>query len=287
MADDGSTKNSRYKRTLKYFISLLLSSIVFVSLAIILSNAHDRHTITMILLNIAAAVATCLGIIAVFRHKLVGSHGKSYLFLAVGIALWFCADFILFYLYFIEGIAEQKQFSLSDVCWLGGYVFLSLHLISVMRTIHIKNVSKTISMLLVFVMSFIVINLIQSASYGVYSNNAERERIMGEYGMMNLIITVVYPILDLSLIIPSIIILINLYHEYQHSIPWVLSSLSLLTNAIADNGFVNDFVRGSPSSWIWDLLYVNDFIIMAAALYWFNKFHISESLKVTNDKKGF
>jgi hypothetical protein len=287
MADIGPTKNLRYKRTLKYFISLLLSSIVFVSLTIILSDAHDRHLITMILLNATAAVATCLGIIAVYRHKLVGSHGKSYLFLAVGITLWFCADFILFYLYLIEGITEQKQFSLSDVFWLGGYVFLSLHLISVIRTICIKNVSKTISILLVFVMIFIITNLIQSTSYSVFSNSADRDRIMGEYGIINLIITIVYPILDLSLIIPSIIILVNLYHEYQHSIPWVLSSLSLLTNAIADNGFVNDFVRGAPSSWIWDLLYVNDFIIMAAALYWFNKFHISEALQITNDKKGF
>jgi hypothetical protein len=141
-----------------------------------------------------------------------------------------------------------------------------------------KNVSKTITILLIFVMGFIIINLIQSTSYGVFSTNAERDMIMNNYGVANLIITLIYPILDLSLIIPSIAILINLHHDYRHSIPWVLSSLSMLTNAIADNGYVNDFIRGSPSSWIWDLLYVNDFIIMTAALYWYNKFHISQSL---------
>jgi hypothetical protein len=91
--------------------------------------------------------------------------------------------------------------------------------------------------------------------------------------------------LDLSLIIPSVVILVNLYHDYQHSIPWILSSLSLLINAISDTGYVDDFIRGSSTLWKWDLFYINDFMFMAAALYWFNRFHISNSLKGNKNKK--
>ena len=278
MTDIEAKDNQRYKKTLWYLIVFLFSSIVFTSLIIMLSDEDERHSIAITALNSAAAVATSLGMISIYRYRLNGSHAKSYLFLTLGITLWFCADLNLLYLYFADGITEQKQISISDMFWLIGYVFLSLHLISVIRTIHIKNISKTIAIILIFVIGFIIINLVQSASYNLFINNVERERIYNEFGITNLIITIIYPILDLSLIIPSVIILVNLYREYQHSIPWVLSSLSLLTNAIADNGYVDDFIRGSPRYWTWDLFYINDFIIMAAALYWFNRFHISDHL---------
>jgi hypothetical protein len=121
--------------------------------------------------------------------------------------------------------------------------------------------------------------------YNLFINNVYRDKIEKELGITNLIITVLYPILDLSLIIPSVIILVNLYHDYQHSIPWVLSSLSLLINAIADTGYVDNFIRGSSTIWKWDLFYITDFILMAAALYWFNRFHISNSLKENKNKK--
>jgi hypothetical protein len=279
MTDIEPTNNLLYKKTLKYLVVTLFFSTVITTLIVILANDHDRHSIIVIILNIAAAFATSLGMIAIFRYRLNESHGKSYLFLTLGIALWFFADLNLLYLYFVEGIVEQKQISISDVFWFSGYVFLSLHLVSVMRTIHIKKISKTLAILLVIVIIFVIVNLINSSTHSLFINDVDQDWIQNEFGVTNLIITILYPILDLSLIIPSVIILVNIYHEYQHSIPWILSSVSLLANAIADNGYVDDFIRGSSTIWIWDLFYINDFIIMAAALYWINKFHITDSLR--------
>jgi hypothetical protein len=279
MTDIEPTNNLLYKKTLKYLVVTLFFSTVITTLIVILANEHDRHSIIVIILNIAAAFATSLGMIAIFRYRLNESHGKSYLFLTLGIALWFFADLNLLYLYFVEGIVEQKQISISDVFWFSGYVFLSLHLVSVMRTIHIKKISKTLAILLVIVIIFVIVNLINSSTHSLFINDVDQDWIQNEFGVTNLIVTILYPILDLSLIIPSVIILLNIYHEYQHSIPWILSSVSLLANAIADNGYVDDFIRGSSTIWIWDLFYINDFIIMAAALYWINKFHITDSLR--------
>ena len=96
-----------------------------------------------------------------------------------------------------------------------------------------------------------------------------------------IIVTILYPILDFILIIPSSIILVTLRKDYEHNIPWFLSSLSLLVNAIADDGYVNDFVTGnSENLWFWELFYITDFIIMSGALFWYNKFHISLSKKI-------
>ena len=82
------------------------------------------------------------------------------------------------------------------------------------------------------------------------------------------------------LIIPSSLILITLRKDYEHNIPWFLYSLSLLVNSIADDGFVKDFITGnSENLWFWKLFYITDFIIMAGALSWYNKFHMSNSKK--------
>lgn len=49
-------------------------------------------------------------------------------------------------------------------------------------------------------------------------------------------------------------------------------------NAIADDGYVIDFINGnSQNLWVWELFYIADFIMMAGALFWYNKFHISQN----------
>jgi hypothetical protein len=82
--------------------------------------------------------------------------------------------------------------------------------------------------------------------------------------------------LDSILIVPATIILLNLRKDHQQSLPWFLTSLSILVNAIADDGFVNDVVNGnSHNLWFWDLFFITDYLIMAAALFWYNRFYIS------------
>ena len=65
-------------------------------------------------------------------------------------------------------------------------------------------------------------------------------RIIGEIrtGFIDLVLSILYPILDLVLIIPSVIILTVHRKDYLNFMPWILSSSSLLINAIADDGFV-------------------------------------------------
>ena len=86
-----------------------------------------------------------------------------------------------------------------------------------------------------------------------------------------------YPVLDLILIAPSAIILVCLRKDYQQSIPWFLSSLSLFINAIDDDDrYVVDFISGNLQNLkLWDLFYITDFIFMSGALFWYNKFPIS------------
>jgi hypothetical protein len=87
------------------------------------------------------------------------------------------------------------------------------------------------------------------------------------------------------LFVPSLIILISLRKDDVQSIPWILSSLSLLINAVADEGYVNDFVNDRLHNLLfWNIFYVTDFIMMAGALFWYYRFHVSperRKMKIT------
>jgi hypothetical protein len=228
-------------------------------------------------MNITAAAASSLGIIAVYRHGVSGIHGKSYLFLTLGLISWFTADLTLLYYHYALGIEEQKFVTIADALWFIGYGFLSLHLFTVIKLLRESgNNTNVINPKLVIIGSFIIAIVFVSfnwftLAFSEFINNAKQT-----LDLTSVVVTIAYPVLDLILIIPSSIVLVKLRKNYQHSIPWFLSSLSLLINAIADDGYLLDFVNGHSEHLIfWDLFYVADFIIMAGALFWYNRYHIT------------
>jgi hypothetical protein len=265
-----SKEMTRYRLTLKYFVFALIIVIIIANANVIFSEAYSKHFVSLWILNITAANASILGIIAIYRYGFHGNHGKSYVFLTLGLILWFSADFTLLYDYYALGIEEQRLVTITDALWFAGYGFLALHLFIILHSLRIKIKSKivtVVSIITTIVISYNVVNLL-SYNYSI------------ENDFIALIVTLLYPILDFILIIPSLIILVTLHKDYEHNIPWFLSSLSLLVNAIADDGYVNDFVTSnSENLWVWELFYITDFIIMSGALFWYNKFHISNALR--------
>ena len=248
----------------------MIIAIIIANVLIIFSEEHSKHSLSLWTLNITAATASILVIIAICRYGIHGLHGKSYLFLALGIISWFSADFTLLYNYYALGIKEQRLVTITDALWFTGYVFLSLHLFIVIRSLHIKIKSKVVIVVSIITLLFIIYNVDNLLSYDFHTDD----------DFIAIIVTILYPILDFMLIIPSSLILITLRKDYEHTIPWSLYSLSLLVNSIADDGYVKDFVTGnSENLWFWKLFYITDFIIMSGALFWYNKFHISNSKK--------
>ncbi len=249
----------------------MVIAIIIANVIVIFSEEHSKHSVSLWTLNITAATASILCIIVICRYGIHGLHGKSHLFLALGIISWFSADFTLLYNYYALGIEEQRLVTITDALWFAGYGFLALHLFIVIRSLHIKIKSKVVIVVSIITVLFISYNLVNLLSYDFHTDD----------DFIAIIVTILYPILDFILIIPSSIILVTLRKDYEHNIPWFLSSLSLLVNAIADDGYVNDFVTGnSENLWFWELFYITDFIIMSGALFWYNKFHVSHSKKI-------
>ena len=263
-------KENHRKLTLKILILGLTLSAIIANSVIVFSDPHKKHSTAIWILNITAAVASSLAIIAVCRHGVHGLHGKSYLFLTLGLISWFSAELTLLYYYYALHIEEQRLISLTDGFWFAGYLFLALHLLTVLRSLRGTIKPRVVVIVSIVTVLFVIYNVFNLAS----------SEFLVDVDFAAFIVTVAYPILDLMLIIPSAIILVSLRRDYQHSVPWFLSSLSLLVNAVADDGYVNDFVNAnSQNLWTWDLFYVTDFIIMAGALFWYNKFHISNEIR--------
>ncbi len=265
-----SEEKTRHRLTLKFFIFSMIIAIIIANAIVIFSDSYSKHSISRWILNITAAIASILGIIAICRYGIHGLHGKSYLFLTLGLISWFSADFTLLYDYYALGIEEQRLVTTTDALWFAGYGFLALHLFITLRSLHIIIKSKVVIVVSIITVLFISYNLVNLLSHDFHIND----------DFIVIIVTILYPILDFILIIPSSIILVTLRKDYEQNIPWFLSSLSLLVNAIADDGYINDFVTGnSENLWFWELFYITDFIIMSGALFWYNKFHISNALR--------
>jgi len=251
----------------------MVTNLVVVSLLSYFPQYH--YSIVIVALNVMASLASTLGVITVFRHGIGGIHGRSILFLTVGIVAWLLADLMLAYGHFILHNDEEQSLvvSFADLYWIVGYVFLSLHLFVSLKLVRRSEIHKlSILVVIIVVGSSITYNIMFSSN----SPNAEEGRMVGTTwtGFADLALSVLYPVLDLILIVPSVIILTVHRKDYYNFLPWILSSLSLLTNAIADEGFVNNFIHGSTKEmWIWDFFYITDYIIIAGALYWYNRFH--------------
>jgi hypothetical protein len=138
----------------------------------------------------------------------------------LGLVSWFSAELTLMYYYYVLHIEEQRLVSLADGFWFAGYVFLALHLFTVLRSLR-----STIKLGIVVLVSIVTLLFV---IYNVFSLISSE--FLVDVDFTAFVVTMAYPVLDLTLIIPSAIILVSLRRDYQHSIPWFLSSLSLLIN---------------------------------------------------------
>jgi hypothetical protein len=254
---------------------ILTANLIVISVLAYFPSQH--YSITVVALNLTACIASVTGVITVCRYGFHGLHGQSLLFLTSGIIGWFLADLTLAYGYFVFNFEEEQSLvvSLGDVFWIIGYVFLSLHLFSVLRLVRRTQI-HTLTVIAVIVICGLLIayNIIFPSDFLVPTE----QFLVGETkaSFIDLALSILYVVLDLVFIIPSVIILTANRKDYYNFIPWILFSLSLLIIAIADQGFVHHFLAGSTKEmWTWDLFYMTDYILIVGAFYWYNRFQNS------------
>ena len=105
-------------------------------------------------LNVTACLATIYGFVTIYRYGINGTHGKSLLFLTLGMLSWFLADLSLAYGHIVQHYEEEQILvvSFADPCWIIGYVFFSLHLFTALRFVQ-RDKIHAFSVILVIIAS--------------------------------------------------------------------------------------------------------------------------------------
>ena len=215
------------------------------------------------IIDVSAGLSLLSAFILLIRERIRKSIGKKYISLFIGILFWFSAEIIYTYYQTILKI-EIPYPSYADILWFLGYIFIGYHLYS---AFYFWNQNKKLGENLFFITTIftaLLVNLLVQTSVLSYSNN-----------IYLISVDILYHILDGAILIPSFILLWNLRFDHPLFIHRSLISLFIILNTFANIGYIFSFNLGQniaiEFAWVWDIVYNFSNILLAVALFWYDK----------------
>ncbi len=197
------------------------------------------------------------------RFGVNGKHGIAWILFTGFSISWFVAEttWILHDLYF-----EIEPFpSSADIFYIIGYPFLFVFML-----FYLKPVRKGIShQMLVIAVALSVIILTTSITAALWSIEFDHIEALDEkeYGVIGLVISLAYPVLDAIVLVPAILGLL-LFFKGQVSFLWSLMCLAILSVSIADAAFVighlEEFYHTGHHI---DILFLWPYVLMSFGMY--------------------
>jgi hypothetical protein len=245
-------------------IPVLIASVLLAYLLIILSPVDKKALLIDMIKPTSAEIATAFSLVVVYRQKTDGIIGKAFTLLAAGLTLFLIGELISSYNDIALGI-ENALPSIIYHFWTIAYdpiFFFVFKMYYFLGASHSKTHKISICIVrTVFLTYFITLT----------SQNAE---FSTQRGIASFLISIAYPVLDVVLIVPSALILLNPVKGSLTSIPWIF--LAVLILGIGDSIFAYTFnVRAMEDlNWISKLFFITSYVIAAGGLFWHNKFFI-------------
>jgi hypothetical protein len=264
---NNQTRDLNPESVRKKIVILLIGTIASVSLLIFLPPINPIYT-GDISRTTAAAIATVFSWVVVFRQKFDGIFGRAYASLAIGLTLWTIAEIIWTY-YELDLRIENPFPSPADVFYLLAYGPIVYF---ILKTYRLFGNSKLANIILVTVatiifLGFYVYNTISTAELSTYDST------------ILFLISISYPIGDAIFIIPATLVILNAGKGKLTSVPWIF--LGMLTFAAADSIFGYTSVIGINVDQVWNPLYIAGYLLLAAGIFWHNKYFIFDEKKLT------
>ena len=247
-------------------LALIISSIISSILVYLLTSTYNHELRFMFsnwVIDISAGLAFIFSLLLIIRERKRKSEGKIYVSLFIAILLWFSAEIVYTYYQSISRI-DVPYPSYADSLWLLGYIFMAYHLYSSFNYWNKKKKFSESSVFIITIFSALLILFLVQSSAITYSND------------INLIlIAILYHIADAIILIPALVLLWNLRHEKLLYFHRALISLFVILNTFANVGYIFTFNSGIniiiEYAWIWDLVYNLSYILLAGALFWYDK----------------
>jgi len=255
-------------------ICILIGSIGFTSVLIILSPYDKKAIICDIIEPLAATIALGLSVLVIYRQKTDGVMGKAYTFLGVGLALFLIAEIIWSYYEIVLEI-ENPFPSIADALWLIGYGPLLYFVFKMYRFFGASN-SRTHQLFVSVAGAVLLLYLISGISQTADFTTQGR--------IVSFIISIFYPTLDIILLIPAALIILNPMKGELTSIPWIF--LAILIMSVGDCAFAysSNVIALQKMNWVWNLFFVTSYFVTSAGLFWHNRFFIHD-IKEKEDLK--
>ena len=261
-------------------LALIISSIISSILVYLLTSTYNleiRFMFSNWVIDISAGSSFIFALILIIRERKRKSNGKKYVSLFIAILFWFSAEIL--YTYYQSVMRNDIPYpSYADSLWLLGYVFMAHHLYSSFYYWNKKNKFSESSVFIITIFSALLILFLVQSSVITYSND-----------IYSILVAILYHISDGIILIPALILLWNLCYKRFLFIHKALISLSVIMNIFADVGYIFTFNLGRniiiEYAWIWDLLYNLSYILLAGALFWYDKLVNLLNKKIDQDIK--
>lgn len=253
-------------------IPVLIASVLLAYLLIILFPVDKKALVIDIIKPTSAAIATALSLVVVYRQKTDGIIGKAFTLLAAGLTLFLIGELISSYNDIALGIKNSLP-SIAYVFWTIAYGPIFYFVFKMYYFLGASH-SKTHQILICIVGAIFLTYFITLTSH-----NAE---FSTQRGIASFLISMAFPVLDVMLIVPSALILLNPVKGSLTSIPWIF--LAVLILGIGDSIFAYTYNVQTMEdlNWISKLFFITSYVIAAGGF-----FGIIDFLYVIRKKQSF
>ena len=264
-------KNARIKLVIGFIVVTMAAN----SIILLAPDIESQNYFGNLIRPIVSATALGLAITVVYRQKVRGVFGRSYAFLAAGLALYFIAEIL--WAYYSIGLGIEVPFpSLADAFWLAAYAPFGYGLFTLARLYSRQGKSrmKALAIMSLSVAAFSSYYVLQLISVADLTNTEEATPLA---------ISISYPILDGILLVPALLVIFSSGKGYLTSVPWIFVSWVFTTIADGIFGFTAvTSIAGDIS--IWNLFYNAAYLSMAAGLFWHNRYMIFDAKRAPSPK---
>lgn len=257
------------KRQRRNLVLGLIAAIAAIDGAVLFTAGSDIETLVGDVSRIGTvSAAAVVSLVVVARQKVGGLFGRAYASLAAGLILWVIAESI--WGYYELGLGVENPFpSVADAFWLAAYGPIGYHLYSTARFFGKGVKTSTIVIIGVAAAMFLAfyVQAIVSAS-----------ELEGSEALTSLAISLAYPVFDVLLIVPAVLIVTNAGRGQLTSIPWIFLGWILLVIADSLLGItaVTNFMGELfPITMTYDAAYLS----FMAGLIWYNRHFIFDEKK--------
>lgn len=241
----------------------IVAAFIGVTVAIALSSTETRVLVQNITIICTAGAAFAFSLLVFVSSDT--KYRRIFSMFVLGLGLWFVAEVV--WTYYVQVLDVEVPFpSFADFFYFGGYLFVGIFLIKIVRMLaHLNQrsilVISTVSISLVaFLMNFFILDLVR-ASFTVTSMSSDEVTLLA--------FSVAYPILDSFLIIPALIILYESRNRQGQYFSWILLALAMISFGAGDTGFgymaLKD-VSVLADEALWDIIFNLGYILFAGAL---------------------